>query len=187
MLQIILYFGLIVAADIIAARWVIPVLPWWGIYAPAGSLLVGPILTIRDQLHDKHGTWGVVKIILLASLVSWGIGGITNQGLLQSISIASAIAFVGSELVADTGVYAGLHNQPWLARVLLSNLVSAPVDSVLFIGLAFGTFIGQPFFSGWQFMVGQSVAKIVLGALWAGGILLYRQGRNSHPATIFGT
>ena len=178
MLQIALYFGLIVAADIIAARWVIPVLPWWGIYAPAGSLLIGPILTIRDQLHDRHGTWGVVKIILIASLVSWGIGGITNQGLLQSISIASAIAFVGSELIADTGVYASLHDKPWLVRVLLSNLVSAPVDSILFIGLAFGVFIGEPFFGGWRFMVGQSLAKIVLGALWAYMIVAFRKRKS---------
>lgn len=179
MFQIALYFGLIVAADIIAARWVVPVLPWWGIYAPAGSLLIGPILTIRDQLHDRYGTWGVVKIILVASLVSWIIGGITNQGLLQSISIASAIAFIASELIADTGVYAGLHGKPWLTRVLLSNLASAPVDSILFIGLAFGVFIGQPFFGGWQFMVGQSVAKIALGAIWALFIITLRRWQPS--------
>lgn len=171
----VLYFGFILAADIVAARWIIPVLPWWGIAAPAGVLFIGPVLTIRDQLHDRLGTFGVVKVIVVASAFSWGIGGIVNNGLLQSISIASAIAFIASELIADTGVYAALAGKPWLARVLLSNLISAPVDSVLFIGLAFGLFIGQPFFSGWQFMIGQSVAKIVLGALWACGFLLVKK------------
>lgn len=167
MLLVVLYFAFIVLADIVAARWMVPVLPWWGIMAPAGVLFIGPVLTIRDQLHERLGTWGVIKVILAASAVSWVIGGITNQGLLQSVSIASALAFVGSELIADTGVYALLDGKPRLVKMLLSNLISAPVDSVLFIGLAFGVLIGQPFFSGWQFMVGQTIAKIVLGAVWA--------------------
>ena len=132
-----LYFVFIVLADIVAARWIVPVLPWWGIYAPAG----------------------------------------VNQGLLQSISIASAIAFVASELVADTGVYHALGHRPWLVRVLGSNLVSAPTDSILFVGLAFGTFIGEPFWGGWQFMLGQTIAKIVLGAAWAGLVLIWRHNR----------
>lgn len=162
----ILYFSFIVTADVVAARWIIPVLPWWGIMAPAGVIFIGPVLTLRDQLHDIMGTWGVVKIILLASLVSWGIGGLTSGGLLQSISIASAVAFVGSELIADTGVYAFLEKYPWLMRVLFSNAISAPVDSILFIGLAFGVFINQPFWSGWQFMVGQTIIKNLTGAIW---------------------
>ena len=176
-----LYFAFIVLADIVAARWVIPVFPWWGIYAPAGVLFIGPILTIRDQLHDRHGTWGVIKIILVASVVSWIIGGITNQGLLQGIAVASAIAFVGSELVADTGVYASLHHLPWFSRVTASNLVSAPVDSILFVGLAFGVFLGEPFFSSWSFMVGQAVAKVVLATLWAAGWLLIQHMRARKP------
>jgi uncharacterized PurR-regulated membrane protein YhhQ (DUF165 family) len=171
--MIVLYFLFIVLADIVAARWMIPVLP--GISAPAGVLFVGPVLTIRDQLHDKYGTKKVIGIILVASIVSWAIGGITNQGLLQSISIASAIAFICSELIADTGVYALLEKKPWFVKVFLSNLVSAPVDSILFIGLAFGVFIGQPFWSGWTFMVGQIIAKIVLGTLWALGVMVWKK------------
>jgi len=182
-LLILCYFLLIVAADIIAANWVVPVFPWWGIMAPAGSLLVGPILTVRDQIHDSLGTKGVVVVILFASIVSWVIGGIVNQGLLQSISIASAIAFICSELVADTGVYAALHNKPWFARVTLSNIVSAPVDSVLFIGLAFGLFIGQPFFSGWKFMVGQTVVKIVVGLLWTAVVMGVRSWKKQSAYT----
>lgn len=173
----VLYLLFIVLADIVAANWVIPVLPWWNIYAPAGVLFIGPVLTIRDQLHEQKGTWGVVKIILLASAISWIVGGLINQGLLQSVSIASAIAFIGSELIADTGVYVALHNESWFSRVFWSNLISAPVDSVLFVGLAFGTLIGEPFFGGWQFMVGQTVSKIVLGLVWAGGIILWRKMR----------
>lgn len=167
-----LYFLFIIAADVVAARWLVPVLPWWGIVAPAGVLFVGPVLTIRDRLHDLLGTRDIIFLILEASLVSWMVGGLTNQGLLQSVSLASAVAFVASELVADTGVYAALAGRPWIVRVLLSNLVSAPVDSVLFIGLAFGTFIDLPFWTGWQLMVGQSVAKVVVGALWAAGWLV---------------
>lgn len=173
-----LYFVFIVLADIVAARWIVPVLPWWGIYAPAGVLFVGPVLTIRDQLHERHGTRGVILIILAASVVSWGIGGWTNQGLLQSISIASAIAFIASELIADTGVYHALGHRPWIVRVLGSNLVSAPTDSILFVGLAFGTLIGEPFWGSWPFMVGQTVAKIVLGAAWAGMVLAWRRCRH---------
>jgi len=169
---VVLYFLFIVAADVVAARWLVPVLPWWGIVAPAGVLFVGPVLTIRDQLHDLLGTRDVIFLILEASLVSWMIGGLTNHGLLQAVSLASAIAFIASELLADTGVYAALAGRPWLVRVLLSNLVSAPVDSVLFIGLAFGTFIDLPFWTGWQLMLGQSVAKVVLGAAWALGSLV---------------
>ena len=162
--MIALYFLLIVAADFIAANWMVPILP--GIMAPAGSLLVGPILTVRDQIHDRHGVKGVIPVILAASAISWLVGGWINQGLLQSISIASAIAFIGSELIADTGVYAGLHKSKWFVRVSLSNLASAPIDSILFIGLAFGVFVGASFWSGRQFMIGQTIAKLVSGLVW---------------------
>lgn len=178
------YFVLIVAADIIAANWLVPVLPWWGIMAPAGSLLVGPILTVRDQIHDKIGTRGVILVILCASAVSWLVGGLVNQGLLQSVSIASAIAFICSELFADTGVYALLHKSPWFARVTLSNVVSAPIDSVLFIGLAFGVLAGNTFFSGWNFMAGQAVVKVVGGLLWTIAIMGANSWKKRYAYTL---
>ena len=169
MMLVFLYFLFIFLADLVAARWMLPVIPWYGVVAPAGVVFVGPVLTLRDQLHDKLGTRGVISVILVASVFAWVVGGVTSGGLLQAIAVASALAFTASELVADTGVYAALQHRSWLTRVLASNAVSAPVDSVLFIGLAFGLFIGRSFWGGRRLMMGQTIAKIVFGALWAIG------------------
>jgi len=169
--NVFLYFVFIVLSDIVAAKWMIPdslgfTLPL-GIAAPAGVLFIGPILTMRDSIHDALGWKGTIGIVLLASLFAWVVGSMGGGGLLQRIAVASTIAFLFSELT-DTGVYQRYIRQPWLKRVLASNTVSSIVDSVLFIGIAFGWGL-------WTLIFGQVIAKNLVGALWA---LPFYKGKN---------
>jgi len=53
MIQILLYIGFIVLADVLAAKWIIPI--GFGLSVPAGVFAISPIFTLRDSLHKKYG------------------------------------------------------------------------------------------------------------------------------------
>ena len=144
-----IYLACIVLADWVAAKWIIPILPEWGVYAPAGVLFIGILLTLRDAIHDKYGWKGTMGNVAMASALARCIGGLTSGGLLQRIAVASFIAFALSESV-DTVMYQIYLHLPWLKRVSLSNWWSSIVDSVVFIVLAFGW--------QWGYILGQIIA-----------------------------
>jgi len=107
----------------------IPIAP--GLMAPSGVLLIGLALALRDALQ-QHASSRVV------------FGCIVGGGLLSllfsppALAIASALAFLLSEL-ADWAVYSRLRQRGLHAAILLSGLVGAVLDSLLFGLLAFGT------------------------------------------------
>jgi uncharacterized PurR-regulated membrane protein YhhQ (DUF165 family) len=57
-------------------------------------------------------------------------------GVPLRIIVASAIAIAISE-TADTEIYQRLLHKSWFVRVISSNAVSIPLDSVLFASIAF--------------------------------------------------
>jgi uncharacterized PurR-regulated membrane protein YhhQ (DUF165 family) len=75
--------------------------------------------------------------------------------------------------VADTLVYWALRDRPWPWRVNGSNLAGALVDSLCFPLIAFG----PPVL--WSIILGQFVAKIAGGLLWAA--LLQRELPEGRP------
>lgn len=121
---------------------------------PSGVLLAGLCLGIRDALHDTARPIAVLAAIALGGAVSWFIE--------PSFALASATAFVFSEL-ADMGAYTPLrHRNRWVA-VIASNTIGSLVDSALFLWLAFGSTDG---------VVDLTAAKAlmvvpVLVAMWA--------------------
>jgi hypothetical protein len=83
------------------------------------------------------------------------------------IILASFVAIVLAES-ADTEVYQKLIDRSWLVRVLGSNAVSIPLDTLLFNGIAFWGAL--PLATIASVMAGDIVIKTVVGAVTA----LYR-------------
>ncbi len=103
-------------------------IPDWlggGLFQPL-AIVTGLVLVVRDfaQRELKHWIWGAMIVgLLLSTLTSW-----------VGVVIASGCAFLISETV-DWAVYT-FSNKPLSQRIMLSSLASAPLDQVVFIGLA---------------------------------------------------
>lgn len=144
------YLGVIVAANLLVTEY------GAGIAAYVAFALIGPDLTVRDQLHRR---WeGRHLWVLMGALIA--AGGLLSYVLnadAASIAVASCVAFTGGA-VCDAVIFAGLRGQPFDFRVTASNVAAAAVDSVLFLWLAFGI-VGAATFV-------QFVAKVAGGAIW---------------------
>ena len=118
---------------------------WPGILAPSGVLMAGLALVLRDGVQALLGVrWSILLI-----LAGGALSGLLAPG---ALILASTVAFLLSELV-DLWVYTPLRERGLYAAVGLSSLAGAVVDSLLFLGLAFGSM---------EFLPGQ-----VIGKLWA--------------------
>lgn len=110
--------------------------------APSGVLAAGIALVLRDAVQRCLGArWGLVAIIagtLLSALVAP-----------NALVLASGAAFLLSEL-ADFAVYTPLQRRGLLLAVVASSAVGLVVDSVMFLGLAFGSL---------DYLAGQVVGK----------------------------
>lgn len=107
----------------------------FGLMAPAGVVVVGLALTLRDLLHER----APVPVVIAAIAV----GAALSALFAPALALASGVAFLASEL-ADLGVYAPLRKRRWVAALLASNAVGLVVDSVLFLSLAFGSLAFLP-------------------------------------------
>jgi queuosine precursor transporter len=155
-----LYLAAIVAANLIITR-----------FGPSATivtafLFIGLDITARDRLHEawqRRGLWlKMASLIASGSLLSWMVN--RNAG---PIALASFVAFAASG-AADTLTYHALRHKAWLVKVNGSNVVSAAVDSIIFPTLAFGELLPLV-------VLGQFVAKVAGGALWAAIFKLRRR------------
>jgi queuosine precursor transporter len=135
------YIGSIILANwLVTTFGIVPV--GFGLMAPAAVYAVGLAFTLRDFTQDRLGTrWAISAI---------AIGSVLSAILSPAIALASGVAFLFSEL-ADLAVYTPLRQRRWLGAVVASNAVGTVIDSVLFLGLAFGSF---------DFLPGQIVGKL---------------------------
>lgn len=90
---------------------------------PPMSLAVGFIFVVRDFAQREVG-----HKVLLAMLAGAALSYLMANPF---VAVASAMAFLVSE-AADWGVYS-LTRRPLASRVLLSSLVSTPLDSAVFL------------------------------------------------------
>ncbi len=152
----VLYVAAQMLADITALR----ILSIAGLSISGGTLVYPITFTLRDMVH-KVSTASVARLLIFASaginlfmaglfwLVSSlppdpEVGPQAEFGMVLApvlrIAIASIVAEVVSELL-DTEIYelwVRRFEQRWQwGRVLMSNAVSVPVDSALFVVLAF--------------------------------------------------
>jgi len=152
-LPLAVYIGTIVIANwMTATLGLVPI--GFSLMVTAGTFAAGFALIARDWVQVSSGRRVVLAAIVAGALISAATSS-------RAIAVASGIAFLVSELV-DLGVFTPIrpHSLPW--AVLASSVVSAPVDTVLFLYLAgFGV--------TWQAVLGQFIVKTVLAlivALW---------------------
>lgn len=104
-----------------------------GMLSPV-AFAVGGIFVLRDYVQRSighHVLWGV------------GIGAVLSYALADPfVAIASVLAFLTSEL-ADWGLYT-LTKKPFHQRVLISSILSTPIDTAVFLlwidQMSMGTF-----------------------------------------------
>jgi uncharacterized integral membrane protein (TIGR00697 family) len=136
-----------IVADITAVKIVGPIL---GQFVPAAAAIVNVLMALY-----------LVFTNALPAAPFWG-----NQesysailGIVPRIVVASIIAELISELI-DTEIYHRVKEKsPWL-RVILSNTVALPIDSALFVGIAFyGTMPASGLF---DIVQGQVIVKALI-------------------------
>lgn len=126
---------------------VVPLVPTpWGDMFPPMSLAVGLIFVARDFAQRESGHW-VIGAMLLGGLISYFMAS-------PYVAIASVTAFLVSE-TADWIVYTWTR-RPFAQRVLISSVISTPVDSAVFLYM-----IGH---FGWSAVALMTASKM-LGAL----------------------
>jgi uncharacterized integral membrane protein (TIGR00697 family) len=186
-----LYISFQIFSDILAIK----VASLFGIAFPAAIIIYPFTFTLRDMVHKTLGKKNTKKVVILAGILNllmvalfqlaiwlppaetWGIQNEFSMvlGSVWRIVIASILAEIVSQLV-DTEVYSFYVNKitkkyQW-GRVLFSNLISAPIDSVLFIFLAFyGT---QPMTVIWSMIGVQIVMKWIMAVVSIPGIYLVK-------------
>lgn len=141
------YISAIVAANILSAHFgLVPV--GFGLVVTAGTYAAGFALLSRDFVHTYLGVRGVLFGIAVGVILSWFLA-------TPALAMASAVAFLVAEL-ADMLVFLWIRPRGFVRAALISNCVSAPVDTVLFLWIA-----GFPLM--FESIVGQMVGKV----LWA--------------------
>jgi hypothetical protein len=103
-----------------------------------GTLFFGITFTQRDRVHG-FGRRAVYTMIVAAACANVALASALGTPL-RYVAV-SFLSIVLSE-TADTEVYQRLLDRPWLVRVMSSNAVSAPLDTLAFTLLAF---VGQAF------------------------------------------
>lgn len=153
-----LYVGIVCAAQVSATK--IVELPWIHKPVPGGTYLIGIALATVELAHytapTRREAWRNAQVMIgtgfLASALLAGylqlivhsrpaFPGQQFDAVLGStwrIVAGSLVAFAISESI-DNGIGAWLRGRvPDWARVVGTNLVSAPLDSLVFITIAFG-------------------------------------------------
>lgn len=153
-----LYLAAIVAANLSVA------LLGPGMVIINAFVLIALDLTTRDRLHDAwrgpHLWRNMALLIGAGSALSVALN---LAALPVAVASCAAFALAGA---ADALVYSRLEHRSWCARANGSNVVSALVDSLVFLGVlaALG---GLPWDAVPLLAAGQWAAKAIGGALWA--------------------
>lgn len=150
-----------------------------------GTLFFGVTFTQRDRVH-AFGRGPVYAMI--------GVAAVAN--VVAALALGTPLRYVAVSMMsillsetADTEVYQRLLKRRWLTRVLSSNAVSAPLDTIVFTLFAF---VGEPFATvTWlaRVILTDVVVKFVSGLAAALGLLGFarliggraRQFLGAHP------
>lgn len=161
MLSLILVTAAYVAAQMLADIMSLKIVVFAGLSMDAGTLIYPLTFTLRDLVHKVAGRRGARMLIVAAAVINLVMAGLfwlvsimpydpaagpqPNWDAVLApvwrIVLASIVAEIVAELT-DTEVYhlwvtRVTRRFQWL-RVLLSNVVSVPLDSLLFCWGAFG-------------------------------------------------
>jgi len=194
-LSIVGYVGAQILADISALK----VFSLFGL-SMTGGLLVYPFtFTLRDMIHKAWGKVVAKQVIVASVAINLLMAGLfalliilpsDAHWFLQSefvavlgpvwrIVLASTLAEIVSELV-DTEAYQFFINKitkkhQW-ARVLFSNAISLPMDSIIFVSVAFGGILPTPVLT--SMILTQIAVKLILTLISMPGIYLVKDQKN---------
>lgn len=101
--------------------------PWWVLVAPAGVYMAGLTFPMRDLVQRGLGRWWGVAAILVAAALTYAISPV--------LAFASGLTFLVSEGL-DMAVYTPMARRWFVRGVVLSSVLAAVVDSLLFLRLA---------------------------------------------------
>jgi uncharacterized PurR-regulated membrane protein YhhQ (DUF165 family) len=109
----------------------------------AGTLSFGLTFTLRDLAHQSS-----VREKLGRAPIFWMIGAAAIVNLIVAVLVGTPLRFLVASFSAiiisegaDTEIYHRLQHRSWLVRVISSNSVSVPLDSIVFTLVAF---LGEP-------------------------------------------
>ena len=144
MVQVMFYLGSILVANLLVVQF--GIIRFGPLVFPAGAIAIGFTFSARDFIQQRWGKWGCWIWMIAASLLTYAFN--------RRIAVASMSAFLIAEGV-DWLVFT-LVKGNMTKRILWSNLFGLPLDSVVFVVLAFGWV--------WTAMIGQTIVKLVSSA-----------------------
>lgn len=139
------YLGSIVLANILVDT--LGIITVLGVTFPAGAAVIGLTFSARDLVQERYGKFGCWGWMLVASLITFAFN--------QQLALASVCAFGIAEF-SDWAIYSTARGSVE-RRLLLSNLISTPLDSIVFVLLAFGPL--------WPAIWGQTIVKMISSLL----------------------
>jgi len=145
MIEVLFYLGSILLANWLVIQFGIIKLGF--LIFPAGAVAIGLTFSARDFVQRKYGKWGAWIWMLVATVITV----IFNR----KIALASGTAFLVAEAV-DWLIYT-ISKRSFSQRIVLSNLLGTPLDSLIFVTLAFG-FV-------WPAIWGQTIIKFISSIL----------------------
>lgn len=196
MIATILVTASYIAAQMLADITSLKIVNIFGMSVDAGTLIYPLTFTIRDLVHKVAGRRAARIIIIAAAVINLGMAGlfwIVSQlpydpsagpqpdwdavlAPVWRIVIASILAEVFSEF-ADTEIYhlwvtRITRSYQWL-RVLVSNAVSVPLDSLIFVWAAFGGVLPTPVV--WEIFGANILLKVAFTLISLPSIYLVRE------------
>lgn len=122
------YIAAIVTANYVTVHYGL-VSVGFGFLVTAGTFAAGFALLARDFVQRYGNVKWALAAIGIGAVLSWFLAS-------PALAVASTVAFAGAELV-DLSVYTPARRKTgFIGGAILSNIVSAPIDSVLFLWLA---------------------------------------------------
>lgn len=161
-------FAVAYVASVVVANLTLDIfidLPLFGTFT-FGTVFFAATFTFRDRVHHLTGSrmyvYGMIGWCAVANVVAaWA------TGTPMRFIVASFTAIVLAES-ADTEVYHRLRERSWAARVLASNAVSVPIDTLVFVTIAFAGSL--PFSDVRQIFVNDVLWKFFMAALFAANV-----------------
>jgi len=192
--NILLWGSAYIAAQIFADIGSLKIIYLFGFSMDAGTLVYPITFTLRDIVHKLIGAKKTRLLILSAAVINvfmagffWLVGVLkADPTVIQGdfaavlspvwrIVIASIVAEVIAELL-DTEAYIWwtkiTPKYQW-ARVLISNAVSVPIDSLAFCWLAFGGVL--PSNVVWSIFFANVIVKMIVTVVSVPGVYLVKE------------
>ena len=149
------------------------IVTWFGwLVFPAGAIFIGLTFSARDFVQREFGHQKTWYFMLSTTVLTVAMGMILSHLPipLWKVALASGVAFLVSEAIDWSVFYFLKKDIIW--RICISNIFSTPIDSILFVGIAFGSysFLAPPVY-------GQTIVKYLSGLLVI-PIIIWNRKRN---------